>query len=102
MSGFTDEHRAPTAITAANPVVVTSPDHGLVDGQRVRSTQFTLATGMYELNNRLFIVWFCTTNTFALMDLYGQPIDGSTYTAYVSGGQFTLTGPALYIVNEIE
>ena len=58
-SGFADNHRTPTVITAASPAVVTSAAHGLLDGQYVRATNFRStpvadATGMYTLNNLLF------------------------------------------------
>lgn len=104
--GFTNEQRTPTGITKAKPIQVTSPNHGLENGQRVRATQFITmpfarATGMQELNNRLFVVKNCTTHTFDLYDIYGQPIDGANYTTYISGGQFTLTGPNLRIQNTI-
>lgn len=103
---FTDRHLAPSAISAANPVVVTSSNHGLTAGQRVRATKFyqwpsANNTGMYQLNNRLFTVNQVTTNTFSLFDEFGNAIDGTAYTAYVTGGQFTLTGPDLNVQNLI-
>jgi hypothetical protein len=105
-TNFTDEHRTPTAITQTKPPIVTSANHGLSNGQRVRATQFysfplALATGMEKLNNKLFTVQAATTNTFALYDQYGQPIDATAYTAFVNNGlaQFTLTGPSLLIQN---
>lgn len=105
-SNFTDEHYTPTAITAAKPPVVTVEGHGLSNGQRVRATRFytlplALATGMEQLNNRLFTVQQATTDTFELWDQYGQPIDATGYTPFVNNGraQFTLTGPDLFIQN---
>ena len=106
-SGFADNHRTPTAITAAMPPVVTSAAHGLVNGQYVRATDFVTspvadATGMEQLNNNLYLVGLVTTNTFALYDSQtGLPIDASAYTAFVNNGiaQFTLTGESLYTQN---
>jgi len=106
-SGFTDQHRVPTAITAALPPVVTCASHGLENGQYVRATDFVTspvasATGMEQLNNKLFLVGGVTTNTFALYDAQtGLPIDGTGYTAFVNNGiaQFTLTGESLYTEN---
>lgn len=103
---FTDQHYTPTAITAAKPPVVTITSHGLQRGQRVRATNFVTAptanaTGMEQLNNRDFVVESPETDTFELYDEFGQPIDGSGYTAFVSNGlaQFTLTGPELNYEN---
>lgn len=104
--GFTDQHLDPTAITATNPVNVTVVSHGMNSGMRVRATKFiTLpspnATGMEQLNNRDFVVTNPTDNTFDLYDDKGNPIDGTNYTTYVSGGQFTITGPDLDVENVI-
>ena len=106
-SGFTNQHRTPTAITAAFPPVVTSAAHGLSNGQYVRATDFVTspvasATGMEQLNNKLFLVGGVTTNTFALYDSQtGLAVDATAYTAFVNNGiaQFTLTGESLYTQN---
>lgn len=104
---FEDRHLTPTAITAADPVVVTKVAHGLTNGQRLRASRFytmpsASATGMEQLNDRDFVVQRATTDTFELWDVEGQPIDGTSYTAFVSNGlgQFTLTGPTLPYENE--
>lgn len=96
----------PTAITAEFPPVVTIEDHGLSNGQRIRATRFVglpfaNATGMEQLNNRLFVIQQVTTDTFQLWDEFGHAIDGTTFTAFVNNGlaQFTLTGPSLFIQN---
>ena len=104
LSHFTVRQFVPTAITAALPVVVTIPSHGFSNGQAIRATQFITtpvasATGMVQLNNRLFYVQQATTDTFQLYDVYGLPIDGRNYTTFVSGGQFTLAGNTPLIVN---
>lgn len=103
-SHFALRQYTPAGITAAWPIVVTITDHGLVMGQALRATKFVtmpfaVATGMEQLNNRLFYVGRTTTNTFQLVDVDGVGIDGRNYTAYVDGGEFTLTGPTLPIVN---
>lgn len=104
--GFRNEHLVPTEISRSNPVIVTIANHGLVDGQRIRATRFVStpqprATGMQQLNNRLFVVKYSAIDTFALFDIYDQPIDGTNYTPFVFNGtsQFTLTGPDLFIQN---
>ncbi len=108
-SGFADNHRTPTAITAASPAVVTSAAHGLSNGQFVRATDFRAspvasATGMYGLNNQLWQVGNVTTNTFALYYPNTNltiPFDATAETAFVNNGvaQFTLVGPTLYTEN---
>ena len=97
----------PEAITAARPPVVTITGHGLSNGQLVRATKFVVfplavATGMEQLNNNLYMIQNVTADTFELYTTRGLPLDGTNYTAYVSGGQFTLTGPGLLIVNPSE
>lgn len=104
LSHFTERQKTPEAITAAWPPVVTLTSHGFLDGQAVRATKFittpfALATGMEQLNNRLFYVQQETVDTFQLYDASGLPIDGRNYTTYISGGQFTLAGNTPLIVN---
>jgi len=67
-----------TAITAANPAVVTAAAHGLSNGDRVFIGG---VAGMTELNNREFTVANKTTDTFEL-----SGIDSTNFTAYSSGG----------------
>ncbi len=75
-----------TAVTAANPPVVTDSAHGLSNGDVVRITDLG---GMVELNNRKFRVNNVATNTFELQDPETRvDIDGSNFTAFTSGGQW--------------
>ena len=67
-----------TAITKANPAVVTASAHGLSNGDRVFISG---VGGMVELNNKEFTVANKTTNTF---ELSGE--DSSSHTTYTSGG----------------
>jgi len=67
-----------TAITAANPPVVTSATHGLANGDVV---SIVSVAGMTEVNNLQFYASAVATNTFALRN-----ITGAGYTAYSSGG----------------
>jgi hypothetical protein len=107
LSHFTTRQFTPQGITAAYPMVVTITDHGFQNGQALRatkfvSTPFASATGMEQLNNRIFYVQQATSNTFILSDVNTLPIDGRGFTPYVSGGQFTLSGPTLPVVNPSE
>jgi hypothetical protein len=103
-SHFTTRQLTPTAITATLPIVVTITDHGLSNGLALRSTKFHTipfanATGMEQLNNRLFFVQQATTDTFQLYDSNYIPVDGTGYTPFISGGQFTIAGNTTLIVN---
>lgn len=103
-SHFTVRQKVPSAITDSLPIVVTLTSHGFENGQAIRATKFITipfadATGMEQLNNRLFYVQRATTNTFQLYDSKGFPIDGRGYTAYISGGELTLAGNTPLIVN---
>jgi hypothetical protein len=67
-----------TAISQADPGVVTATAHGKQDGQPV---YIYGVVGMTEVNGGRFIVQNATGSTFELADT-----DTSGYTAYVSGG----------------
>ena len=71
-------HGIITAITAANPPVVTSAGHGLANGDILSIVN---VVGMTEVNNLQFYASAVATNTFAL-----RGITGFGYTAYTSGG----------------
>lgn len=104
LSHFTNRQYVPEAITATLPMVVTLTNHGLQNGQSLRATKFitvpiAVATGMEQLNNRIFVVQQSTNDTFQLYDNRGLPVDGRLFTPYIQGGLFTLTGQDLPIVN---
>lgn len=67
-----------TAITQANPCVVTVTNNQAINGDEVYLTGIV---GMEELNGKAFIVAGATANTFQL-----SGIDSRTFGAYVSGG----------------
>jgi hypothetical protein len=73
--------QAITGATAANPVVITSNNHGLQTGGKARITG---VVGMTEINNLTFTVTRVDANTYSL-----DGIDGTGYTAYSSGGTWT-------------
>ena len=72
-----------TGITSADPGVVTSASHNLVDGDHVRILN---VVGMTELNGKVYEVANKTANTFELNTFDGDNIDTSALTAYTSGG----------------
>lgn len=73
--------------TAANPVVITSTSHGLSNGDYVNIAS---VVGMIQLNGNRYKIANKTTHTFELQSTGGTNVDGSAYTAYVSGGTATV------------
>lgn len=70
----------PTAITKANPAVVTITGHGLSDGDAVYVRG---VGGMTELNGNQYLVNVLTANTFQLLG-----VDSTAYGTFTSGGYF--------------
>ncbi len=104
LSHFTTRQFTPEDITNTLPIVVTKTGHGFQNGQALRATKFitipfSLATGMEQLNNSLYYIRQVTIDTFQLCDRNTNPIDGRGFTPYIQGGQFTLVGQDLPIVN---
>ena len=75
-----------TAITKANPGVLTSNSHGFSNGDEVFVDSIG---GMTELNGRNYRVANATTNTFTLTDLFGNAMNTTSFTTYTSGGTAT-------------
>lgn len=74
-----------TAVTAANPVVVTAAAHGLSNGDLVDIVE---VEGMTELNGNRYKVANKSADTFELTDPEDDSdIDGSAFTVYTSGGK---------------
>jgi hypothetical protein len=80
---ITETAKTITAITKANPAVVTSTSHGFSNGDHV---WIAGVVGMTRLNGRRFVVASTATNTFALT---GE--DSTSYDAYSSGGTASKT-----------
>lgn len=74
-----------TGITQANPGVITSTAHGLLDGDLIFLDSIV---GMTELNDEYYFVVKINANTFSLQDRYGDDVDTTSFTAYSSGGTF--------------
>ena len=72
-----------SAITKANPAVVTASSHGYSNGDEV---VITAVGGMTEVNSKRFLVANKTTNTFELTDKDGTNINSTSFTTYTSGG----------------
>ena len=73
-----DDDKVISAITKANPAVVTANSHGYSNGDRIIISE---VEGMTEVNGETFTVSEKTTNTFEL-----QGINSTGYTTYNSAG----------------
>jgi len=86
--------KAITAITQANPGVITTAEaHGLSDGQPVTITD---VVGMTELNGNEYYADVLSSTTFALYsdDTLSTTVDTSGFTAYANDGSGFATGEA--------
>lgn len=93
--GQASSHSAISGITAADPVVVTHAAYTFQTNQIVRITDLgdvgVTDRGMDQLNNNRYKIVVLSPTTFSLKDpVSGEPVDGTAFTAYVSGGQVTL------------
>jgi hypothetical protein len=102
--GQATSHATISLITAADPVVVTHSAYIFQTNQIVRITDLgsdmPTAHGMDQLNNNRYKIVVLSPTTFSLKDVItGEPIDGSAFTAYVSGGRVTLETHVLTLNN---
>lgn len=72
-----------SAITTANPLVITSNAHGYQNGDWV---YISGVGGMTELNGLTWVVEEVTANTYQLVDLFGNSVSSLGFGAYTSGG----------------
>jgi len=81
---FSNENGKPiTAITQANPGVVTAPSHGFADGDIIALHGIS---GMTEANDNIYKVANKATNTFELNTAAGANVNTSGFTTYTNGG----------------
>ena len=86
--------KAIVSVTLDDPGVMEVTSHGFTAGEWVKP----VATGeMVELAGRTLQVGTVTTHTFELLDPFGNNLDTSAFTTYVSGGTiarvYTLDSP---------
>lgn len=79
-----DSEKTVTAVSLANPGVLTAASHGMSNGDEVYL--YNTSGDMTELVERNYLVANVTTNTFTLQDLFGNDIDTTAYTAYGGSG----------------
>jgi len=82
----TSNVKAITAITQANPGVITSSSHGFTGGEEISLSDIG---GMIELDDDYYLVVYIDADTFSLTDIDGTAINTTAYTVYTSGGLIT-------------
>jgi len=73
-----------SAITKANPGVITATSHGFSNGDKILLSDIL---GMSQLNGESVLAANVTTHTFEITNLAGTNLDTSSYSTYVSGGE---------------
>ena len=84
-SYVTETAKNVSAITQANPGVITIAAHGYNNGDWVYGSGIG---GMTAFNGLTWIVQNVTANTFTLTDLFGNVVNTTAYPAFTSGGTF--------------
>lgn len=93
--GQASSHATISAITAADPCVITHSAFTFQTNQIVRLTDLgdvgVTNRGMGQLNNNRYKIVVLSSTTFSLKDVItGEPIDSTAFTTYVSGGRINL------------
>ncbi len=88
-----------TAITKANPAVVTANTHGFSNGDKVLITN---VFGMSQVNSNTYLVANKTSNTFELTTLTGANVNSTAYSTYVTGGQVRKLVTVIEGLNHLE
>jgi len=102
--GVSSRHATISAISAADPCVITHSAYTFQTNQIVRLTDLgdvgVTDHGMGELNNNRYMIVVLSSTTFSLKDVItGEPIDSSAFTAYVSGGRIALETAVISLNN---
>lgn len=102
--GVSNRHATISAISQADPCVVTHSAYSFQTNQIVRLTDLgsvmPVAHGMDQLDGQRYRIVVLSPTTFSLKDVIsGEPIDSSSFTAYVSGGRITLETAVITLNN---
>lgn len=85
---------AVSAATNADPGQLTAPGSGFANGDWVFASGFG---GMTQINGQTLVVGAVAGDTFALFDVYGDPVDSTAWGVYTGGGTvariYTLVTP---------
>lgn len=102
--GVSSRHATISGITAADPCVVTHSTYSFQTNQVIRITDLgadmPTARGMNELNNNRYRIVVINSTSFSLKDVItGEPVDSTSFVAYVSGGRIALESAVLSLNN---
>jgi hypothetical protein len=102
--GQASMHATISGITQADPCVITHSAYTFQTNQIVRITDLgdvgVSDRGMGQLNNNRYKIVVLGATTFSLKDVItGEPIDSTSFTAYVSGGRITLETAVISLNN---
>ena len=102
--GVSSRHATISGITAADPCVITHSAYTFQTNQIVRLTDLgdvgNADHGIGELNNNRYLIVVLSPTTFSLKDvLTGEPIDSTSFVAYVTGGRITLETAVITLNN---
>lgn len=86
---YTNGGLAITGASQANPCVITSPGHNLIDNSEIVITD---VLGMTQLNNKSYTVSVIDINMFSL-----NGVNSTAYTPYVSGGLWSFYTGKFYV-----
>lgn len=76
-----------SAITSANPAVVTAAGHGYNNGDMIFIGLAARSGGMHAADGKMYLVANKTTDTIELNDLDGNAVNGTLWAAYTTGGK---------------
>lgn len=105
--GVTSYRALISGVTQADPcVVTTTAAHGFQTDQQVRITDLgnvgpgVAARGMDQLNNNQYLITVLSSTTFSLRDpITDEPIDSTSFTAWVSGGRVDMVTRVISLNN---
>jgi len=102
--GVSSRHATISGITQADPCVVTHSAYSFQTNQIIRLTDLgsvmPVAHGMDQLDGQRYRIVVLSPTTFSLKDVIsGEPIDSTSFTAYVSGGRITLETAVISLNN---
>lgn len=102
--GVSSRHATISGITAADPCVITHSAYTFQTNQIVRLTDLgnvgNTDRGMGELNNNRYMIVVLSPTTFSLKDVItGEPIDSTSFVAYVTGGRIALETAVITLNN---
>lgn len=72
-----------TAITKANPGVLTITGHGFATGDEIFITG---VGGMTDISEQFYLAQYVNANTITLKDTFGNAVDTTNFQTYTSGG----------------